>query len=208
MIYHRWVVIIFFTIVTINAQSDLQFHITGGFVSPFNSTRGASVIGKVQYNYNEKFSTYLSSGYLSYGQYYLIYQIDHENKKISDESDHEVVPILLGGRYTAVNSTSWHPFIEVELGLSIFNYTTGDIIPMYHPDTGELVQFDRINNRDVKKALATFGIGLGITHPITQNFGTELGLKLNSNINEKYNILFGGRGTYITIFWGFVFYVS
>lgn len=208
MNYSRLSSILFFSIIllSINAQDNLHFHISGGLVSPFNSKRGGSILGKAQYNFDKQFSLYFQSGYLSYGEYYLNYEIDHERKRIADELDHEVIPILFGGRYTAVNESSWHPFIEVELGASIYNFQKGDIIPRYHPDTGELVQFDRINQREENKVLASYGVGLGITHEITQNFGTEIGLKLNSNLDDEYSILLGGRGTYTTIYWGFVFY--
>lgn len=122
--------------------------------------RGRINIRKAQYNFDRQFSLYFQSGYLSYGEYYLNYEIDHERKRIADELDHEVIPILFGGRYTAVNESSWHPFIEVELGASIYNFQKGDIIPRYHPDTGELVQFDRINQREENKVLVSYGVGL------------------------------------------------
>jgi|GEM_PF-4490410 len=208
MKYSRLFLILFSSIIliSINAQENLHLHVAGGLVSPFNSKRGGSILGKAQYHIDKQFSLYFQSGYLYYGEYYLNYEIDHERKRIADELNHEVIPILLGGRYTAVNESSWYPFIEVELGVSIYNFQKGDIIPRYHHETGELVQFDRVNLREENKVLASYGVGFGITHPITQNLGTEIGLKLNSNIDEQYSILLGGRGTYTTIYWGFVFY--
>ena len=208
MNHRRFLSIFLLLSVVAFAQNDWQFHLTGGLVSPFNSTKGFSTLGKAQYNFSDQFSLFVQSGYLSYGNYYLNYEIGREQKRIADEFDHKVVPVSLGGRYTAVNSSSWHPFIEVEIGVSFYNYKTGDIIPNYDPVTNKLVQFDRINERDESKTIASFGAGFGLAHQITKNFGTEIGLKLNSNFDKEYSLLLGGRGTYTTIYWGFVFYLT
>lgn len=191
------------------AQELPSLRVNGGMIYPKGCSTGLS--GMLQFNYplNSRISLYLYTGSSIWDKQKSMYLKDfatnnNENILYSySADDHSLVPVYFGTSFNMHTNSFCTAFLNVELGYSYLSYNNYDYRIYKDPETGEVLEFyaDQTTRKRIGKNLMGFGIGAGISHPMTDNTDLTLSFKLNNVLNVK-NWLFCYEGTYTMLLAG------
>ncbi len=197
------------------AQDIYSIQVNGGVVSPMSSSKGLT--GSIQLNYslNKQIIFYFYSGYTSWDRYkikfpdnrpfYSGYGPKYFNSY--SEDNHSLIPIYIGSRINFHSNQLLTSFVDFEIGYSFLSYNSYDQRMAVNPGTGEITGYypDVNSKQGNKENLFGIGIGLGLSHSISNSLDLLIAFKLNSYINENYYGLFSTRGTYTAFIAGINF---
>lgn len=194
-------------------QSDHSIQLNAGLIKPMSSSNGLT--GMIQYNYaiNRIFDFYAYAGYSSWDKYKVRIRLDRTVYNQPEPNfttaypydDHILIPVYIGGRVNFYTNELFSSFLNIELGYSYLSYNSMDLIAVRNPETGDIEKYqaDIYSTKIIKENLFGFGIGAGISHPISDQLSLVFSFKLNSYLNSNYNGLFSTRGTYTMFLGGF-----
>jgi len=194
-------------------QKSNSFQVTGGIITPINSSKG--IAGLIQYNYslNEKFAIYFYSGYSVWDKYRINIRVGGSQTQKSLEiqsyssSDHKLIPLYLGTRINLHTNKLFTSYLNFELGYSHLTYKSYTNMKLVDPTTGEIVGYSVAQSpqKDERENLFGVGVGIGLSRQITNNSSLLLATKLNSFLNpNKYGLL-SAKGTYLMVLAGIDF---
>ena len=197
----------------IYSQESSSIQINGGIISPISSSNGLTAL--IQYNYNLTpiVSFYIYSGYSYWDKFNVIYQVDlspvqrQKNFKTYASDEHILVPLYLGSRINLHTNNIFTLFTNIEIGYSYLKYNSFNHWESVDPETGEILGYypDPTSKKEIQENVFGIGVGVGLSHPITDSINLLFSVKLNSNINSEYSELFSSRQTYTMFLAGFNF---
>lgn len=197
------------------SQKSNSFQVTGGMITPINSSKG--LVGLIQYNcsLNEKYVIYLYSGYSVWDKYRINIRVDGSQTQKSLEiqsyssSDHKLIPLYIGTRINLHTNKLFTSYLNFEVGYSHLTYKSYTNTKLLDPTTGEIVGYSvsQSPQKEEQEKLFGVGVGIGLSRQITNNSSLLLVTKLNSFLNpDKYGLL-SAKGTYFMVLAGFNFYI-
>lgn len=208
------VLALIFTDVILSQKSN-SFQVTGGMITPINSSKG--LVGLIQYNYslNEKYVIYIYSGYSVWDKYRINIRVDGSQTQKSLEvqsyssSDHKLIPLYLGTKINIHTNKLFTSYLNFEAGYSLLTYKSYTNTKLLDPTTGEIVGYSvsQSPQKEEQEELFGIGVGIGLSRQITNNSSLLLATNLNSFLNpDKYGLL-SAKGTYLMVLAGFNFYI-
>ncbi len=216
--YKRFFFAVFFSIIIFSnastAQESGSFQINGGFIYPMKSSNGLT--GLLQFNYplSLKINLYFYTGYSAWDKYKIVYRqqgtISNNDQLYFDTysaDDHVLVPFYAGTSFNMHTNKFFTSFLNIEVGYSYLSYNSYDQVIITDEETGKTLEIyaDGYTRKKVKENLFGFGVGAGLSHPMTDNIDLTFSFKLNSFLNANYEGLFSYRGTYTMFLAGFNF---
>jgi len=196
----------------ISAQTN-SFQINGGIIIPHSSSNGFT--GSLQYNFSlsDDIMLYLNSGFSSWDKHYVAFLEEYSEiqKKTYFETysadEHLLIPVYLGGRINLHANELFTAFGTIEIGYSYLSYNSYKITRVIDEDTGEILSYDTDENSGEKITENLFGVGIGVglTHELTENLNILLSFKLNSHANSEYYNFLSREATYTSFNLGFNF---
>ena len=195
------------------AQDSNSIQVNGGIIMPMSSSKGLTTSFQFNYSFNPQIQFYIYSGYSSWDKFKVVFHQEFSevqkkqyfNSYSADE--HILIPLYLGSRINLHTNKLFTSFLNVEIGYSYLSYNSYEQWKSINPETGEVLSYhpNTLTKKVNKENLFGFGVGAGISHPMTNNLDLILSFRLNSYINSNYYGLFSTRGTYTMFLAGFNF---
>ncbi len=190
----------------LHPQNKLSLQIDGCIIAPFQANTGTGYDIQLNYNYVHNNSLFLDFSNSSWDKNKLVF---HEpNGTVfneHNEENHSLFSIFLGNRFKFFRYKTLRTFLSFMLGYQKLDYTEISLIKYTNPDGSFEYINDYSQQKKINDNLFGLGFGLGIMNHITNSFGIQLSLKLNSFINGSYNGLFSKNGTYLNYIGGIFF---
>jgi hypothetical protein len=189
------------------AQKTNSIQLNGGIISPISSSNGLTTSLQYNYSINPTISLYVYSGYARWDKHYVIYKEDvspvqrQQYFKTYSSDDHILIPIYLGSRIDLNTNKLFTSFVNLEIGYSYLRYNSYNHWKSINPATGEVMSYspDPFTKKEIVEHIFGLGVGVGLSHPMTESVNLLFTFKLNSNITSNYSSIFSSRTTY-TIF--------
>lgn len=188
--------------VQIYPQGKYSIQVTGGLISPLNSSKGA--MGNVQLNYynSPDIIFYLNAGLSYWDKTYIHFNVDNYTPIESKSQDsHIMSSYYLGARFFVHRDKVLNLFLEGEVGTAFLSYKNYGNVLQYTSD-GKPV-YTPVFDSDVNKNLFGLGVGAGITHNLGSRAEMLLELKYNTMASSGYSKLFYIDGTSTMLAFGF-----
>ena len=210
--YKLYLILFLISLANIFAQKEQSIQLNAGILYPRSASNGFSTFLKYNYQLNKTFNLYLYTGYSSWNKFY-IQKVNYDRKDklyTTYSSDkHVLIPIYIGTKINFHTNKLFTSFFEFEAGYSHLSYNSYENHPVFDEDNGEIISYkvDKRSRKKINSNLYGIGIGLGISHPLTQTLKVIIGYKLNSNFNSGDFGLFSAKGTYATLYVGLNFHI-
>jgi opacity protein-like surface antigen len=102
-----------------------------------------------------------------------------------------MIPLYIGGRYYFNNSSTFRPYVNIELGITHLAYSSYDLSKTNNPD-GSRTLIPTYKSKQNETFFGA-GMGLGASHNIGDNLELLLEFRFNTLKNSSYDWLSSGR---------------
>ncbi|MFO7524530.1 MAG: hypothetical protein R6W68_03675 [Ignavibacteriaceae bacterium] len=193
------------------AQEANSIQLNGGIISPMSSSNGLTTSLQYSHSIDSNISLYVYSGYASWDKHYVIYKEDltlvqkKQHFRTYSSDGHILIPVYFGSRIDLHTNKLFTSYVNLEIGYSYLSYSSYNHWKSINPETGEVLSYspDPFTKKEIVENIFAFGIGVGLSHPVTDNVNLIFTLKLNSNLSSNHSSLFGSRATYTILATGF-----
>lgn len=165
------ILLLFFSFISI-AQEKYSLQINAGLIHPDNQSSGPSSTIRINYNYNENYKFYLSTGYSNWDKNHVNYNYldfikpgdfplyQSEIRNSFDEFDHHLIPLEVGLDFLGLKNKFFVGFLEAELGVNFLSYKSKELQQVTYPD-GD-IDYTNLNSPVENKNDVFFSVALGI----------------------------------------------
>ena len=188
------------------AQDKFSVQLSGGIITPINSSKGLTGLLQVNYSISENSTLY---AYFSTSSWYhnniLINKDNMHPIEAYDEDRHILNSFNAGDRIIFNRNKFFDAFADVELGYIHLNYRKLSLSRYVNSDGTIEYLNDYASSAIAHESVLGTGIGVGLQHHMIDRFDLLLNLKLNTFMNDVINGNFTFDRTYLTYMFGFVY---